>query len=1335
MGNKMKKMKKYLSLLLTFVMILTLWTPVTATAASTGSDSSNVTELEVGESKKLQKSGFSWSTTWESSDETVVEVSSNGTVTGISPGEATVTASSRSFGWIFTRKEKVQEFDIIVVEGEEAETIEIGIGENVDLDAPSRGTTTWTSSNKDVATVSDSGTVTGVSAGETTVTAKTRTGGFHFWFISWGGTTTTTEYHIVVVDNGETPDPDPEPTPDPDPEPGVTEYTVTFESNGGSEVEAQVVAEGDLAAEPENPTREGYSFVGWYTEEEMIYDFETPVTSDITLYAGWDEMEITEEDMNIDSDDDELSDGMEEFLGTDKTKEDTDDDGLPDYQEVLIGTDPLLTDTDGNGVNDGEEDSDSDGLTNLYELEIGTDPAEDDSDHDGLNDSDEINVHETDPLNPDTDGDGAMDGWEVVNGYNPLTTDNTFTTKEEVSSDDISVSVEIDLSGTQIETLSVEETEHKMLLDETLPGYIGAAFDFSVEGTFDQAIISFTFDEALIPDETFVPTIYYFNEETQCLEELPTEINGNVASTTVTHFSTYVLLNKIEFDKVWENDIKAPGTENQTAKNLSIAFVIDVSGSMSGSNISTVKGVMDSFINSMGEEDRAAIVKFASSASVVQELTNDKDALTTAVSSLSASGGTTIQLGVSLGIDQLVQDTAENSYDTLILLTDGEDSGFNNYWEQHASTCSDNNIIAYSIGIGSSVSSEHLTNFAVATGGKYYHATVASELEDYFAEIKGETIDYTTDSNNDKISDYYTRLLCDGELKLATGKSNPFYTANISYDDIQNDLNGDFDNDGLLNGEELVVKFDESTGRVYVWFMSDPTSTDSDYDGIDDSKEESASAAHNNSFEADVSYITGDNSYDFEAKFVVDYSLFFEDNTVFNQDLAVLASLYALDMYEEKTIGGKEGYGYLTMTSGASGTTKDYNGTAFGEIFGLNDCVNIDETELASTYALLDSSGNPVDQDDVSEVFFGHRLVSYKGEKRDVIFLIVRGTNGTQSEWSSNFDIGADTDDYYNKTDEHPDWIDKENHKGFDVAATRILRAFNQYISDLESSGKMDPDIEKSIFITGHSRGGAIANILGNHFENQTDFHSFVYTMASPTTTTKSDAKESCQTIFNIRNSDDLVTYLPLNAWKFDRYGKTLEISIKEKYEDTNPFNNRSGTFEDLFSNKDYNSNGQLDGAINAFSNMTDSRESYYILDYNSGDGQVMDGLLRFGDSEQEFNKLLTAGKLTEIPHNYGIVNRNNLVVGYTLDVTYSPAYASQLIANLASADEIKERTGYGLADWIGIDLKGKYKKARMMFITASGKAILGGMECPHMPGSYYLISTNTSFDSYQSSN
>ena len=934
MGNRMKKMKKYLSLLLTFVMILTIWAPVTATAASNGSNSSTATELEVGESKKLHKSGFSWSTTWESSDETVVEVSSNGTVTGISPGEATVTASSRSFGWIFTRKEKVQEFDIIVVEGEEAGTIEIGIGENVDLDAPSRGTTTWTSSNKDVATVSDSGTVTGVSAGETTVTAKTRTGGFHFWFISWGGTTTTTEYHIVVVDNGETPDPDPEPTPDPDPEPGITEYTVTFESNGGSEVEAQIIAEGEKVTEPEDPTREGYIFSGWYTDKEFTnaYDFDTPVTVDIVLYAKWEEdtgdyctvsfvlilddefvtniesfhdvrvlkgekvdrpanpeskyaefdnwytgldgetiynfdSPVTENislfaKWNLDetdTDGDGIYDTLEADLGTDSEKVDTDGDGLDDYTEVMIDTDPTLVDTDGDSVSDYDEDYDEDGLTNGFELESGTDPANNDTDLDGLTDYEEINEHHTDPLKEDTDGDGASDSWEIINGFDPLVADESFeitASSEELTEYNLtSASVDLNVGGDQVNTLSIEKVNYveNPLVRNTIPGYMGSGYDFHLDGSFESATIHFDYNTDYFgePDDEFQPRIYYLNEEYGYYEELENQtVSDGRVSATVTHFSTYVLLNKVEFDKVWENDIKAPGTENQTAQNLSIAFVIDVSGSMSGSNITTVKTVMGNFIESMGEKDRAAIIKFSSSASVVQNLTNDKAVLTSAIDSLSASGGTTIRNGVSLGIDQLVQDTAENSYDTLVLLTDGQDSGFNNYWEQYAHTCTEDSIIAYSIGIGSSVSSEHLTNFAEATGGKYYHATVAEELEDYFIEIKGETIDYTTDSNNDGLSDYYTQLIFEGKIPMADHLKGVDFSGSADYDE-----------DGLNNGEEIEVI--NQNNRIYLVMHSDPTLKHSDKDGIDDYTEvQNGSNPLKYSIEkSPVDYLINDNYY------------------------------------------------------------------------------------------------------------------------------------------------------------------------------------------------------------------------------------------------------------------------------------------------------------------------------------------------------------------------------------------------------------------------------------------------------------------------------------------
>lgn len=66
-------------------------------------------------------------------------------------------------------------------------------------------------------------------------------------------------------------------------------YTVSFETDGGSVVEAQNVFEGEKATEPAVPTKEGFAFAGWFTDAgfENEFDFDTPITADITLYAKW----------------------------------------------------------------------------------------------------------------------------------------------------------------------------------------------------------------------------------------------------------------------------------------------------------------------------------------------------------------------------------------------------------------------------------------------------------------------------------------------------------------------------------------------------------------------------------------------------------------------------------------------------------------------------------------------------------------------------------------------------------------------------------------------------------------------------------------------------------------------------------------------------------------------------------------------------------------------------------------------------------------------------------------------------------------------------------------
>ncbi|KLU59000.1 N-acetylmuramoyl-L-alanine amidase LytC precursor [Peptococcaceae bacterium CEB3] len=71
--------------------------------------------------------------------------------------------------------------------------------------------------------------------------------------------------------------------------PPPTACTVTFNSNGGSEVASQTVNYNNAAAKPSDPTKTGYTFVGWYTDSALTkaFDFGTPITGDITLYAMW----------------------------------------------------------------------------------------------------------------------------------------------------------------------------------------------------------------------------------------------------------------------------------------------------------------------------------------------------------------------------------------------------------------------------------------------------------------------------------------------------------------------------------------------------------------------------------------------------------------------------------------------------------------------------------------------------------------------------------------------------------------------------------------------------------------------------------------------------------------------------------------------------------------------------------------------------------------------------------------------------------------------------------------------------------------------------------------
>ncbi|GAE06792.1 S-layer homology domain-containing protein [Paenibacillus sp. JCM 10914] len=64
---------------------------------------------------------------------------------------------------------------------------------------------------------------------------------------------------------------------------------VSYDSNGGTAVPPENVAYNGAATPPSDPTRTGHTFEGWYEDSRLttVYDFTTPVTADISLYAKW----------------------------------------------------------------------------------------------------------------------------------------------------------------------------------------------------------------------------------------------------------------------------------------------------------------------------------------------------------------------------------------------------------------------------------------------------------------------------------------------------------------------------------------------------------------------------------------------------------------------------------------------------------------------------------------------------------------------------------------------------------------------------------------------------------------------------------------------------------------------------------------------------------------------------------------------------------------------------------------------------------------------------------------------------------------------------------------
>lgn len=1067
-------------------------------------------------------------------------------------------------------------------------------------------------------------------------------------------------------------------------------------------------------------------------------------------------------DETLDSDGDGVLDYLEECFGSNRMKVDTDEDGLSDYIEIYItSTDPALVDTDGNGIADADEDADGDGLTNLEELLMGTELDKADSDNDGLNDYEEINKWNTDPCKYDTDEDGLSDGDEILLGLDPLTqkTDGATPDSERkiaqeivaenfddlLTSDENAAipSLTLVASGNVNKRVSVTTTKSASFSDSR--AIVGEPIDISGEnigtGTIHfklaNSLSTFTVKDT---KETYCSNLVCKYNEDGETEYLDTEADykNNSITAAVDGEGTYFVLDVKSLFHELGFAMPTTSKVSSVAKAKSVdTYSVAQAEALSVENASVRSAESNQITNVMAQADVVFIIDTTSS--MGEEIKHVKQNVESFVDALKAKG---ISAGLAL-IDY--QDIEVSGLNSTKVHKNGDTNWFYDMKEYKKAIAS--------LGLGSSGDKPECAVDALETGRQLDMRASAEKL---FILV--------TDANY-KVANTYGIASMEKEIELL--KNDGITCAVVSpasekrtYSDLYNktngiwaDINGDFsaelmkladkfssdvvgdgywvyldgpvpvpvqldgkpkngsavdsDNDGVsdieelgkateirkLNLDRLVTKASNGdlTGTTYgtvsmYQVASNPVETDSDYDGIIDNNDANPNS---NSFKGKMHYDYDGKSKTCNIDFSMDYrKLITGSNTMYSKDLAKLAILYASDVYSGN---------YIEFTEGAKGGND--TPTTFGTILGLKDtqCYKIKSSDYA------------VDKDDVTEFFVGHRKIAYNGTDTEVIVVAVRGTNGTNEEWSSNFDVGADTSDYYARLgSSHPDWRNKLNHKGFDVAANRVNDKLKTYINTYVNSSA-----SKSILITGHSRGAAIANILGQKYEDDSSYRSYTYTFATPNSTTSSSASRY-KTIFNVVNEDDIIPYLPLSEWGFKNYGITKSISINENYE--NKWGSAEvGTWEWLIG-KDYNDDGGTQRTLNCFSKIANNRADLYKLD-TSKDGKVWEN--NWGHvTKKGANKELS--ELTEKLREERLLRFCKLyVVGggflYHVEVNYCPAYLMQTLSNMTT----------GTGPMLGRDTKGKYAQAKTSFVASSGKLIIGGMTDPHMPPTYYLIARN----------
>ena len=174
-------------------------------------------------------------------------------------------------------------------------------------------------------------------------------------------------------------------------------------------------------------------------------------------------------------------------------------------------------------------------------------------------------------------------------------------------------------------------------------------------------------------------------------------------------------------------------SSTESSGGVSVAIVVDESGSMDGTRMIQAQESIRKFIEEMSAFDRTAIVGFDGySATVHQAMTSDRSLLLAAVSRLDANGNTNILNGAYTGLEQIVGETNPTA---VIIFSDGGDNSSTISSQSVIDYAKSLNTVIHSVAVGSDIK-DPLKTISDGTGGSYTYAPTADQLASIYISIR-----------------------------------------------------------------------------------------------------------------------------------------------------------------------------------------------------------------------------------------------------------------------------------------------------------------------------------------------------------------------------------------------------------------------------------------------------------------------------------------------------------------------------------------------------------------------------------------------------------------------